>query len=732
MTATGIPGGNVFRSTGPGFGEADLSNCEREQIHLADSIQPHGALLVVSEPDHVVVQASANAAGFLNLRAGVLGRRLAEVEGDLALRIQPLLKDPLHRIPTAIQCRVGDPAVPFDGLIHRPAAGGLVIELEMSGPVVDLSTDLETSLGTVIGCDSLPVLCVEAARMFKKLTGYDRVMVYRFDDEGHGEVLAEQRNPELEPFLGMRYPASDIPQIARELYQRNRIRLLVDVSYAPVPVTPRLSPLTGLQLDMSLCFLRSMSPIHIQYLKNMGVTATLVASLVVGGRLWGLVACHHYAARHIPYATRAVCELFAESIATRIAALESFIQGDAELTVRRLEQRMIAAISRDGDWRSAFCDNPKTLLQPLDATGAALLFRHEVVSVGEVPGTAQLRDIGAWLDKQQCRRVLATASLGIDEPAFAPLRSVASGLIAVPVSSSPGEYLIWLRPERVRTITWGGDPSKPVVVGDSPSDLSPRRSFAQWHQLVEGTSEPWTRADVAAARLIGETVASVLLQFRSVRLLIAQDQLDSVRQKVGSSELPVAVADAGGRILMTNEAFAQLLEVGFSPVLCLRDLADCFADDDEARWRLGGLLTDRRSWRGEARLKPRSGEAKPVLVCADPVFSSPDRLLGFVILFTDLRERKAANEARLRFQTDVLGENRLKSTAFGAGSTPFYRKLLSAVVGNAQLAALEITHSADVASIPESLESVRLSVSRTAELLEHLMQHASSAAGKNP
>lgn len=731
MTQGGFPSLGVCRSPAPGFGEADLSNCEREQIHLADSIQPHGALLVVSEPDHVILQASANAAEFLNLRQDVLGCRLSEVRGDLVERIQPLLSTSLQRIPTAVQCHIGECAAPFDGLMHRPPAGGLVIELETPGPAAKMASSIEVSLRTVIECDSLSALCDEAARMFKKLTGYDRVMVYRFDEEGHGEVCAEHRNPDLEPFLGMRYPASDIPQIARALYQRNRIRLLVDVEYKPVPVMPRLSPLTGLQLDMSLCSLRSMSPIHIQYLKNMGVTATLVVSLVVGGRLWGLIACHHYAARWIPYGTRAVCELLAETIATRIAALESFIQGDAELTVRRLEQRMISAIFRDGDWRSAFCDSPKTLLQPLKATGTALLFRHDVVSVGEVPGTAELREVGAWLDQQPCRPVLATASLGIDEPAFAALRSVASGILAVPVSSSPGEYLIWLRPERVRTITWGGDPSKAVVIGDDPSDLSPRRSFAQWHQLVEGTSEPWTRADVAMARLIGETVSSVLLQFRSVRLLIAQDQLDRVRQKVGASELPVAIADAGGRILLTNDAFRQLLQVGSLPVLCLRDLSGCFADLDDARWRLEDLLTDRRSWRAEVRLKAREGEARPVLVTADPVFSSPDRLLGFVVQFTDLRERKAAEDARLRFQSGVLGENRLRSPGVGCESSPLYRKLLYAVFGNAQLAALEITHSADIARIPESLESVRLSVSRTAELLERLLQHASSAAGKD-
>jgi light-regulated signal transduction histidine kinase (bacteriophytochrome) len=165
------------------------------------------------------------------------------------------------------------------------------------------------------------------------------------------------------------------------------VRLLADIQYQPEPLIPRLSPFTGEDLDMSLCFLRSVSPIHTQYLKNMGVGATLVVSLMVGGKLWGLVSCHHYSQRFMPFEMRAVCELLAEVIGTRITALESFTQGQAELSVRRLEQRMVESISRDGDWRSALFDGAQSLLLPLNATGAALLFEGQILTAGEVPAT---------------------------------------------------------------------------------------------------------------------------------------------------------------------------------------------------------------------------------------------------------------------------------------------------------------------------------------------------------
>jgi len=711
----------------PAFGQADLSNCEREQIHLAGSIQPYGALLAVREADQTIVQASANAAGFLNLGRSVLGRRLADLPGDLLSAIRPHLDDPPSAIPLAVRCRVGRPAADFDCLLHRPPAGGLIVELEPAGPPRDFSGPVEEALQAILATTSVRDVCESAAAIYKEFTGYDRVMVYRFDDEGHGEVFSERREAHLEAYLGNRYPASDIPHIARRLYIRNRIRLLADVAYTPVPLEPRLSPLTGGELDMSLCFLRSMSPIHIQYLKNMGVGATLVISLVVGGKLWGLIACHHYVPRFVHFEMRAVCEVLAEAVSTRVAALEGFAQAQAELSVRRLEQRLIEAINREGDWRRALFDSPAALLQPFGAAGAALLYEGQAMTVGEVPGTQELREIGRWLDRRPRQPVLATASLGLDEPDFAPLIAVASGLIATPVSSSPGEYLLWFRPERVRTVTWGGDPLKPVLIGSDPSDLSPRRSFAQWHQIVEATSEPWTPADVTAARLIGETVADVVLQFRAVRTLIVQDQLEKVSRQVGASDNPVLIADAEGRLLLINEAFRGLLGPVAPALERLDDLPALFFEPAEVRRHLAELCRHRRTWRGEVRLELEAGTARPLLVRADPVLSAPGEVLGFVLLFTDVTERKAAEAARRRFQQGIVERPGGVTGRLDSAADLAFRNLLVPVVENAQLAALEITDNVDTARIPEMLESVRASVRRTAELLEHLLWHAANS-----
>ena len=249
------------------------------------------------------------------------------------------------------------------------------------------------------------------------------------------------------------------------------MRLLADLNYDPSPLVPRLSPLTGEDLDMSMCFLRSVSPIHVQYLRNMGVAATLVVSLMVGGRLWGLISCHHYSPRFLHFEMRAACELIAEVIGTRIAALESFAQSQGELSVRRLEQRMIERISREGDWRGALFDGARSLLTPLNATGAALLFEGQALATGDAPGTEDIRAIARWVEQQNFDKVFATSGLGVDEPDFAPLAGVASGLVAARISGEPGELLLWFRSERVRTVTWGGNPFKPPSLRRRPQRI---------------------------------------------------------------------------------------------------------------------------------------------------------------------------------------------------------------------------------------------------------------------
>ncbi|MBK7278426.1 MAG: GAF domain-containing protein [Betaproteobacteria bacterium] len=714
-------------SSSPAFGQADLTNCERELIHLAGSIQPHGLLLVVREPGWRIVQASAN--------AGVLLRRpldslllasLAELGGDLETTLRRLAAAGDLREPQPLRCTLpaADGSARFEGAAHRVGADALVVELEPLAAGTNGADSVPPGNAVLLErvaqavqrfseASSVGTLADGVVRCVRDFTGYDRVMVYQFDPDGHGKIIAEARDPRLDSLLGHHYPATDIPQRARELYLRNRVRVLVDVNYEPAPLVPRLLPggdaQGGAELDMSLSFLRSMSPLHLQYLRNMGVTGTLVVSLVREGRLWGLIACHHYAPRHVSFAVRTATELLAEVIATRIAAIENYARAQVAIQVRRLEQRLIEATSTEGDWRLALVRNPRLLQQPLQATGAALFHEGEVLTCGEVPSTPELRALMQWIDVQAGDSApFACSAVGRDHPALASVTPTASGVLAVRLSAVRPDYLVWFRKEQLQSVTWAGDPTKPMIDND-PLKLSPRRSFAAWSEIVRGTAAPWTAADLALASAFGDALIDIIVQVNAVRLLIAEHQLSQVRATVADSKEAVVVASAAGDAFYANAAFHRLAEREPDECRTLEALLALFAQPALVRQMMGQVRAEQRAWRGEmALLRPR-GEPLPVSVRGEPVPARDGALLGFIFIFNDLSEHKRAEAARLRL------ESSLSRTGRGQG-TPDGSDVLGAIIANASLAAMDIADGGAGPVVAPLLQEVEAAATRAALL----------------
>jgi PAS domain S-box-containing protein len=719
----------------PAFGSADLSNCERELIHLAGSIQPHGVLLVLRDADLVVLQASANTDEYLGVSHGsLLGRPVGQLGGDFAEQLQRLVRDNLLTLPTPIRCRIqhGDFAVNLQGMVHRQSRSGVIVELELTTQDDATSPEhlpqvLATSIGRITSAATIRALAEEVVRCIRELTDYDRVMVYQFDSDGHGEVIAEARDERLEPLIGLHYPASDIPQRARELYLRNRVRVLVDVRYEPVAVIPRHSPQTGDELDMSLCALRSMSPLHLQYLQNMGVTATLVASLVREGRLWGLIACHHYSTKSVTYDMRSACELLAEVISTRVSALENRAQVEAELFVRELENGLVAAATETGEWQDALFGDPQTqLLAPFEAAGAALFYEGEVVTAGRTPDRAQLRALAAWLGEHMREPLLQTSALPRLNGELASLSSSATGILAIELSRKDGEYLVWFRPEQIHTVTWAGNPEKPVVVGNDPRDLSPRRSFAAWSELVRGTAKPWSPGAIATAAAMRRSLIDVILQMRALRALIAERQATTALGVIESAADAMILADGEGHVLIVNEAFHRLLERPLSRVRRMDDLVPLAADRNRMVDLLRRLNADRQPWRGEMRFIRQGGGELPVAIRADPVPGLRGGVLGFIFIFTDLREQREARVVRARLER-AIAESHVEPPLGGVAAmlTQDFNDLLGAVLANASAAIMQITDTSSEASTGALLKELEATTRRAADLTTQLLSTVS-------
>ncbi|MCU0951658.1 MAG: GAF domain-containing protein [Burkholderiaceae bacterium] len=725
----------------PAFGQADLTNCERELIHLAGSVQPHGVLLML-DADQRIVQASANSADLLGHAAdALLGRPLQALGGDVAARVSALASQSALDLdrPAPLRCRVerDGRAVAMEGGLSRVAGVGLMLELEPLATAVDtvdlpreaLVTLISQAITRLSSAGTVNALSDATVRCVREMTGYDRVMVYRFDPEGHGKIIAEARHPRLESLLGHHYPATDIPQRARELYLRNRVRVLVDVHYTPSPLVPRRPPGADAELDMSQSDLRSMSPLHLQYLKNMGVTATLVVSLVREGRLWGLIACHHDAPRNLRQPVRAAVELVSEVFATRLAAIENYAQAQVAILVRRLEQRLIEATSIEGDWRQALMRHPRTLLQPLEATGAALFHDGGIQTSGEVPSTPQLRALREWIDQRMVEAgsdgLYASHAVARDVPAFAALTATASGVLAVRLSASRPDYLMWFRKEQLLTVTWAGDPHKPMV-GNDPRELSPRRSFAAWSEIVRGTAAPWTAAEIALARAVGSALVDIILQVHAVRLLVAEHQLADVRRAVAGSHEPVVIADAGGRLLMANAPLLKLVQQAALPAapsfVALEDLAKLFVEVDDLRARLADLRGLHQPWRGERSLARIDGAPLPVGVRAEAVTGADGRVLGFIVILLDASEKHRAAAARRQLEESLaLASRAAAAMAPGPLAQP-PDEVISGIVTNASLAAMDIADGAAGAAVAPQLQELDASTRRAALLYRRIRQ----------
>ncbi|CAN5337860.1 GAF domain-containing protein [soil metagenome] len=711
----------------PAFGQADLSNCERELIHLAGAVQPHGALLVLREADLTVLQVSGNVMRLLGLPPeALLQRPLALLGGDLTERVAQLLRSDDLREAVALQCRLGPALRRFDAALHRIAAGALVLELEPSAAepgeleLQDLapelmSATLSDALQRFGAAPSVGVLADAVVQVLHHLTGYDRVVVYKFDPDGHGKVIAEARHPRLESLLGHHYPASDIPQRARALYLLNRVRMLVDVDAPQALLIPALLPPTETPLDMSLCQLRSMSPIHLQYLRNMGVTATLTASLVREGQLWGLIAAHHYSPRYLRCTLRAAADLLAEVASTRISAIENYAHAQVALMVRRLEQRLVEATSTEGDWRYALFRNPRTLLQPLDASGAALFCEGEVLTSGEAPSTPELRALLAWVQEQPGPgdEPFACAAVGQINPALASLTPTASGVLAVRLSTNSPDWLMWFRKEQLQSVTWAGDPSKPMVA-NNPLELSPRRSFAAWSEIVRGTAVPWSGTELALARGIGVALVDIIVQVHAVRLLIAEHQLVQIRGSVAGSREAVLVANGEGRAVFANDALLALRGLAV-PKGC--EIASLFATAPLVQQALAQMCSAQHGWRGELALRVGDGSLLPMSVHAEPVTDRGGQALGFVLTLIDLREARRADTARLNLESTL----RLARQS-GASEAD---QVISAILTNASLAAMDIADARGGPPVAPLLQELETSTRRAAGLYAQIRSFSS-------
>lgn len=516
----------------------DLTNCDREPIHILGAVQPHGFLLALTA-DWIVARASANLRDFLGLTPEeAIGTPVAELFTPKAvhdLRNRTALLRGADAVERLFGIALDKSGRRFDVAIHF-SRGTVVLEAEPAAddPPGDMSGTVRQMITRLDQCDDLTAFFREGARQVRALIGYDRVMVYRFAGDGSGEVVSEACRAGIGRFLGLHYPASDIPAQARILYTRNLLRLIADVSAEPVPVTPALDQ-AGEPLDLSLSVLRSVSPIHIEYLKNMGVGASLSISIVVEGKLWGLFACHHYGARLPSSERRATAELFAQMFSMRLESRERKETVEYERRARDISDQLLGAVAsdeallRDPDWLADI------LTHAIPADGVGVWLGGNYAMSGATPPSGAFRRIVRALNATAAGRVFATDYIGGLISDAEEFSATSAGLLAIPISRSPRDYVVLFRAELVRSVRWAGDPHKPVSYGPNGPRLTPRESFAEWKELVRGRSAPFTASEQRVAETLRATLIEVVL--RLADSASAERQQSSARQELLIAEL---------------------------------------------------------------------------------------------------------------------------------------------------------------------------------------------------
>jgi light-regulated signal transduction histidine kinase (bacteriophytochrome) len=513
----------------PAYTAPDLTTCEREPIHIPGAIQPHGLLLAL-DAEHRVVTASRNCAAMLGRPAhDLIGLDVREAVGDgpSASITQAVAADDMSTpIRTRMPVGPGDLAgADVDVIVHR-SGGRVVVEIEpVSSPLPSETVSYRSARAAVTRLTQSATtadLCEQLASEVRALTGFDRVMVYRFDDEWNGEVVAEDRREDLNPFFGLHYPSTDIPAQARRLYTVNWTRMIADTGYTPVALEPVIDPSTGTPLDLSHSVLRSVSPIHVEYLTNMGVSASMSISLVKDGLLWGLVACHHYSGTlRVPYDARSAAEFLGQTASQLIDGREKADTHSDELRASVTLARITASLAADPrPVYDALLDDPR-LLDLVDAQGIALHVDGRMLTVGDVPSEADLHLISRQLDSHDGRPAASHHLTALD-PDLARVAHVAAG--ALRIGNGPDRWMMWLRPEIERTVDWGGDPTnKALALAEDPNvRLSPRKSFAKWRQVVRGRSLPWLGWQTGVAQSLREHLSGELLRRTQEHTAIAE------------------------------------------------------------------------------------------------------------------------------------------------------------------------------------------------------------------
>lgn len=532
---------------------ATLDNCATEPIRIPGSIQPHGFLLVLDDDQEHVVVASENAADILRtpfkLLLGASVEHLFDRELLSAVRQQKCAVEPEGMVTYLGTFRMRDELY---AVITHCVEGQRILEFERQDRLVGaemMNSIITNFVGALSKLESAQELCDAITSQVAQLTGYDRILLYSFDEEGHGTVLSEKNNGRLPSYLDLRFPAGDIPQQARELYVLNTVRIIPDAYAVPSPLRAMEAEAPHI-LDLSLAVLRAVSPIHIQYMKNMGTLSSMSISIISEGRLWGLISGHHSEPRLVPYLVRSACDMLSKLVGTQLTTFRTTERLNTLTRFHAVQRQLLTHIAAQFNYLESLSTELDSLQQVTAASGVALSIDGEHFTAGVVPSAADIARIMHWLDSRPQNDIYVTRELSKDLPWAVDLADTASGLLAIRISDVRQRYILWFRPQVIRTVTWAGEPAKQ----DGPDTLNPRKSFEKWREIFHGQAVLWTEAEIESAREFRSAITTI-----SLRRAEEEAELSNARFEQLTHALPekIFTANDDGKLVYVNDRWKE-------------------------------------------------------------------------------------------------------------------------------------------------------------------------------
>lgn len=500
----------------------DSEMCGSIPLHLVNLVQPHGVLLILDKKDLRVLQVSENVETFLAVSVEeLLGKSLSEYlseekHEEIISKINT--QATLEKIPFTLPFITHGKEKVFTAVI-LPQEEYIVVELEESKNVspeyfVGLYQHIKYVTTLLKQASTSEVLAQRFTEEFKKITGFDKVMVYQFDQQWNGIVIGQAKEDDMDDYMGLRFPASDVPKQARDLYFRNPYRLIPTRDYTPVKLIPVINPVTQRFTDLSESNLRSVAKVHLEYLANMKITASMSLPIIIEDKLWGLISCHHKTAKYPGYELRSAMELLSGILSAQLEAKQRVEDMGLRVQLRSIHVKLMEQLYTSSNFAEGILEGETSIEDLLSLSGAVVSYEGNIWTSGTTPDKQEVKDLLSWLRRNKTNGVFATTSLPAEYPHSKDYRAVASGLIAMPINAEQGDFILGFRSEIIQTVNWGGNPNNAIQMEPDGKTYHPRNSFEIYKETIKNTSAPWLQEELAAADTLRNAILEKLIKER--------------------------------------------------------------------------------------------------------------------------------------------------------------------------------------------------------------------------